>query len=57
MVLNRGFLLLKSIKITHRKKGEVGWGAYMAFEAAAERLVTLLESGRSVPMLCKDMLL
>jgi hypothetical protein len=42
MVLNGGFLLLKSITITHRKKGEAGWGAYRAFEAATERLVTLL---------------
>jgi len=42
MVLNGGFLLLKSIKITHRKEGEAGWGAYMTFEAAAERLVPQL---------------
>lgn len=42
MVLNGGFPLLKSITITHIKKGEAGCGAYMAFDAVTERLVTPL---------------
>ena len=37
MVLNGGFLLLKTITITRRKKGEAGWVAYMVYVAATER--------------------